>query len=169
MLLLGFAAYGPQVPAQTALAGDVTVKCPASQGADTDLDKLATALSSDFEVYRVQESVVVRLAVSTFFDDRSETLTLEGQRLISTISRNLFCYPDTFVYIQQNSGPTTASKLKAEEQAFLIRTALIETGIDVNRIDIDISTPSQARRPVKLGNKEVPPLGFFELIIIPRV
>ena len=159
---------GLQVSTQPAFGSTMPVKCGKSAYKNAGLDKLATDLSKRVKVYRVQESIVIPLANRSFFGEDSNALTRDGKRFISEIAGDLSCYPDTSVYIQESSDSSTASKYQAEDQAFMIQTALRDDGVDINRLEIDLTTPSRLSKSGKHGNKGVLSERFFELRIVPR-
>jgi len=132
-------------------------------------DKLAIDLSKLTKVFRVQESVVIRLPDQKFFNNDPDSLTYNGNQFVSEIADILSCYPDTFVYIQENTDSAVYSKYKAMDQAFQIQTALIRDGIDVNRLEIDLATPVEQRHSIKVGGDRLLPGKYFELSIVPRV
>ena len=134
-----------------------------------DLDTLAAGLAKLTDVYRVQESIVIRLPDRKFFDPAANALTYDGKQFISKAAGFLSDYPDTFVYIQENSTAAAASEYRAIDQGFLIQTALKKDGVDINRLEIDLSTPPAPQQSARIGHKQVSPEHYFELKIVPRV
>jgi hypothetical protein len=168
LVLLSF-SMGSLISTQSAAANSVAVKCKNFTNKAAEMDKLATALADYTKVYRVEESIVMRFKEQNFYDLDSEHLTQNGQQFIDKVAADLSCYPDTRVYIQQNVGTSEPSKERAEDQFFLLETALREQGIEIIRIYADLTYPGEARKPIKIGQKKIPPKGYFELIIVPRV
>jgi hypothetical protein len=134
-----------------------------------DLDTLATDLSKLTDVYRVQESIVIPLPDRKFFDHAADALTYKGKQFISKTADFLSDYPDTYVYIQENATTKAPSEYRAIDQGFLVQTALKKDGVDINRLEVDLSTPPAPQQPEKIGNKRLSPEQFFELRIVPRV
>ena len=106
---------------------------------------------------------------SKIFNAGSEAISHKGKLLIRKIAGDLSCYPETLIYIKENYGSSIASKLKAEDQLFLVEATLRDDDIDINRLDVDLSSPSEAQNPLKLGNTKVAPKNYLEFIIVPRV
>lgn len=135
----------------------------------TSLDGLARDLSEVTDVYRTHESITVRLPDEKFFEPSLQKLTSTGNALISDISDILLRYPDTRIYIQSNVAENAPDRSEAMEEALLIQAALRDRGIDINRLEVDVTTPTEPRKPLEVGGRKLEPKRFFELNIIPRV
>ena len=157
------------ISAQPVSETKTSEKCRISGHQNAVFNKLATDLSRYTRVFRVQESVVMKLPDQTFFKNDTGSLTYNGNQFVSELADVLSCYPDAFVYIQENTDSAVSSKYRAMNQAFQIQTALIRDGIDVNRLEIDLTTPVEPHQSIKVGDNRLLPEKYFELRIIPRV
>lgn len=169
MIFILCAIYGPQIYAHPASINNLPVTCGKVDYKGAGLDKLATDLAKDTKVYRIQKSIEIRLPEREIFGAEPNALSHNGKQFIAQIAGDLTCYPETLIYIQENSGPSPASIYQAETQAFRVQSALRDEGVDINRLEIDLTTPPQLHQSNKAVDKKVLPASFFELKIIPRV
>jgi len=108
-----------------------------------ELDDLATSLAKYRDVYRIGESVIVPLPDSHLFRANNNALVSDkGATLLSKISKSLREHPDTRVYIQEYvpAGNTRIqSREKAMDQAYILRSELINRLVPANRLVVNIS------------------------------
>jgi outer membrane protein OmpA-like peptidoglycan-associated protein len=162
---------------QTAQAGTETAESSLKEPtigreekARVELDDLATSLAKYRDVFRIGESVIVPLPDSHLFRaNNSSIVSNKGATLLSQISESLRKYPDTRVYIQEYvpAGNTKVqSREQAMDQAYILRSELINRLIPPNRLVVDISQRQSAQ-----GNNAPPDTGAlehrFDLHIIP--
>lgn len=160
------AATSTEVATDDAVESNAGAEATVDSG--TSLDGLARDLA-EVTVYRTHESITVRLPDEKFFEPTLQKLTSTGNALISDISDILLRYPDTRIYIQSNVAENAPDRSEAMEEALLIQAALRDRGIDINRLEVDITTPAEPRKPLEVGGRKLEPKRFFELNIIPRV
>lgn len=173
VLLIGWLGGAPAYAStivQQVSGDEIKADCGHDVHQHADIDGLAAGLAEHFDVYRVQKSIVVRLSGGAFFGKGpDDALTRNGKNLITKLADDLLCYPDTNVFIQHISGSSAAGKYQAETRVLLMQHALMEKGVDINRLEIALSTPSESPQSIKAGNNRTSISRLIELIIIPRV
>jgi hypothetical protein len=169
IIFLLCAAYIPEIQAHPVANNNLPKICGQSEYKGAGLDELATDLGKLARVNRIQKSIDIRIPEQKVFGDTLDALSHKGKQFIAQMAGDLSCYPDSLIYIKENSGSSTASKYQAETKAFRIQTALRRDGIDINRLDIDIATTPELHQRENSRDKKGTPADYFELRIIPRV
>ena len=161
--------YGPEIYANPAAKDSIPVECGKEVFKGSSLDNLANELSKIVRLKRIQESIGIRVPRQKIFGNSPNTLSHDGKQFLAHLAGDLSCYPETMIYIEENSGPSSAATYQAEVQAFRVQTAFREDGIDINRLAIDLTAPPDRHLSAKTGDQQNSPASFVELKIIPRV
>ena len=161
--------YGPEIFAHPAAKYSIPVGCGKKDYKDYGLDNLANDLSKIVRVNRIEESIGIRVPEKKIFGNSPNTLSHEGKQFLVHLADDLSCYPETMIYIEENSGSSPAGIYQAEVQAFRVQTVFREDGIDINRLEIDLSAPPDSYLSAKTADQQGSPASFVELKIIPRV
>lgn len=137
----------------------------------SDLDRLAGELSEFVPAHRLHGSILVQLSDSEFFSSpltNPDRLSSGGRKLVARMAKVLARYPGTFIYIQENVSAAVDNRRRAVDQALLIQDVLLSEGIDIARLEIDVTTPAEPRRKEEIEGRTLRPRRFMELRIIPR-
>lgn len=161
----------PSLPAAAA-TGSGGSNAPGSKAQQlSDLDRLAGELSEFIPAHRLHGSVLVQLSDNEVFSSPRkdpDRLSPEGRKLVSKMAKVLARYPGTFIYVQENVSAAADSRRRAVDQALLIQDALLSEGIDIARLEIDVTTPAEPRGKAKIDGRTLRPRRFMELRIVPR-
>jgi hypothetical protein len=164
-----YAMHGAEIYATPTVKNSPRVECGQKHYQNSGLDNLATELAKITQVNRIQESIDIRIPEQKIFDNVDSTLSRDGKMFLTRLAGDLTCYPDTMIYIEENSSSSPADIYHAEAQLFRVQTLFREDGIDINRLDVDLATPPDDQQVVQAGKQQAKPADFVELKIIPRV
>jgi len=169
-----YAMHGEEIYAHPAAKNSLPVECGKEvykeDYKDSGLDNLASNLSKIIQVNRIQESIGIRIPEQRIFGDRTSAVSHDGKQLLARLAGDLECYPDTLIYIEENSGSLPASIYHTETQLFRVQTLFRENGIDINRLEVDVATsPPDVHPGAITGNQQATRTSVIALKIIPRV
>lgn len=169
IIFILYAMHGAEIYATPTVKNSPRVECGQKHYQNSGLDNLATELAKITQVNRIQESIDIRIPEQKIFDNVDSTLSRDGKMFLTRLAGDLTCYPDTMIYIEENSSSSPADIYHAEAQLFRVQTLFREDGIDINRLEIDLSAPPDSYLSAKTADQQGSPASFVELKIIPRV